>query len=112
MGEWVTIASDQFAAAINPFGAELSSLKDVAGRELMTDANPAFWTGRAPLLFPVVGKPAGEIIRVEGCEYPMKQHGFARRSLFEVVDVGPDRAAFALTDSAETRAQYPFAFRL
>ena len=110
--DWLTIASDGLTAAINPMGAELSSLKDAAGRELMTDADPAFWTGRAPLLFPVVGKPAGEVIRVDGRAYPMKQHGFARRSLFEVVSAEPARAVFALADSDETRTHYPFAFRL
>ena len=78
----------------------------------MTDADPAFWTGRAPLLFPVVGKPAGEVIRVDGREYPMKQHGFARRLPFAVVTHEPARAVLALTDSDETRAHYPFAFRL
>ena len=112
MGEWITIANDHLSAAINPFGAELSSLKDAAGREVMTDADPAFWTGRAPILFPVVGKPAGEVIRVDGRTYPMKQHGFARRSLFEVAATEPHRAVFALTDNADTRAAYPFAFRL
>ena len=112
MAEWVTIASDRLTAAINPFGAELSSLRDAAGRELMTDADPAFWTGRAPILFPVVGKPAGEVIRVDGRAYPMKQHGFARRSLFEIVAAGPGRAVFGLADNAETRVHYPFAFRL
>ncbi len=112
MAEWVTIASDRLTAAINPFGAELSSLRDAAGRELMTDADPAFWTGRAPILFPVVGKPAGEVIRVDGRAYPMKQHGFARRSPFEIVAAGPGRAVFGLADTAETRVHYPFAFRL
>lgn len=112
MADWVAVASDHLTAAINPFGAELSSLTDAAGRELMTDADPAFWTGRAPILFPVVGKPADEVIRVDGREYPMKQHGFARRSTFEIVAAEAHRAVFALTDSAETRAIYPFAFRL
>ena len=111
-GDWITIANDHLTAAINPLGAELSSLKDPAGRELMTDADPAFWTGRAPILFPVVGKPAGEVIRVDGRAYPMKQHGFARRSAFDVVATEPHRAVFVLTDDAETRAAYPFAFRL
>ena len=112
MGEWIVIASERLTAAINPFGAELSSLKDAAGRELMTDADPAFWTGRAPLLFPVVGAPAGEVIHVGGREYPLKKHGFARHSLFTVDDVRPDRATFTLTDSTTTRVAYPFAFRL
>ena len=112
MTDWIAIASDQLTARINPFGAELSSLTDAAGRELMTDADPAFWAGRAPLLFPVVGKPAGEVIRVDGREYQMEQHGFARRSAFEVVVAEPGRAVFLLTDSDETRARFPFAFGL
>lgn len=112
MAEWVTIGSGALTAAINPLGAELSSLLDADGRELMTDADPAFWTGRAPLLFPIVGRLAGDRLRVDGQSYAMKQHGFARRMTFEVVSVEPARAVFALSDSAATRAQYPFAFRL
>ena len=109
---WLTIASSALSAAINPHGAELSSIRDARGRELMTDADPRWWTGRAPLLFPVVGKPAGEIIRVDGQVYPMQQHGFARRRDFDLVSHEPSRVVFALRDDAETRASYPFAFRL
>lgn len=112
MAEPVIIAGDGLSATINALGAELTSLKDAAGRELMTDADPAFWTGHAPLLFPVVGKPAGEMIRVDGRAYAMKQHGFARRTMFAVSEQSADRATFVLTDSAETRVVYPFAFRL
>ncbi len=112
MAELVRIASGALSAAIDPFGAELSSLRDVEGRELMTDADPAFWTGRAPLLFPVVGMPSHETIRVDGVAYPMPKHGFARRLRFAVAEVGADHARFILTDSDETRAGYPFAFEL
>jgi galactose mutarotase-like enzyme len=109
---WIRIANDHLSAAINPHGAELSSLTDAAGRELMTDADPRWWSGRAPILFPVVGKPANETIRINGRSYPMKQHGFARRRDFTLVAAEPTRAVFALADDAETRASYPFAFRL
>jgi galactose mutarotase-like enzyme len=112
MTNWITIANDHLTAAINPLGAELSSLKDGAGRELMTDADPAFWTGRAPLLFPVVGKPAGEVIRIDGREYPMKQHGFARRLPFTLIDQSATHATFRLEASDETRTHYPFDFIL
>jgi galactose mutarotase-like enzyme len=112
MSDWISITSGELTAAINPFGAELSSLRDADGRELMTDADPAFWTGRAPLLFPVVGKVAGDVIRVDGREYPMEKHGFARRSLFAVAEAGPACAVFVLEDSDATRAHYPFGFRL
>ena len=112
MTDLVTIRSIALTAAINPLGAELTHLRDAGGRELMTNADPAFWTGHAPVLFPVVGMPFEETIRVDGTAYPMKKHGFARRSLFEVIEAAEDRVTFALTDSAETRAAYPFAFRL
>jgi galactose mutarotase-like enzyme len=112
MTDWIIIANEHLTAAINPLGAELSSLKDADGRELMTDADPRFWTGHAPLLFPVVGKPAGETIRVDGRRYPMKQHGFARRMRFTPVDQGNTRAVFRLEADAETRRHYPFDFAL
>jgi galactose mutarotase-like enzyme len=110
--DWIEIRSDALSAAINPYGAELSSLKDADGRELMTDADPRFWTGRAPLLFPVVGAPSGETIRIDGQAYEMKKHGFARRRAFRVAEASESRAVFVLEDDAETRALYPFAFRL
>lgn len=112
MTDWITIANNHLTAAINPLGAELSSLKDADGRELMTDADPKFWTGRAPLLFPVVGQPAGETIRVDGRKFPMKKHGFARRQRFTPVAQGNTRALFRLEANAETRRQYPFDFTL
>jgi len=112
VAERVVIRGDGLTAVINPLGAELSSLKDAADRELMTDADPAFWTGRAPLLFPVVGKPAGETIRIDGRAYPMKQHGFARRMMFTVSEHREDCAVFTLDANTETRRSFPFEFQL
>lgn len=112
MAELVEIASAALSAAINPFGAELTRLRDAGGRELMTDADPAFWTGHAPILFPIVGAAYDNTIRVGGVEYPIGKHGFARNSLFSVTERHDDRVIFALEDSEETRRAYPFAFRL
>ncbi|WP_315760359.1 aldose 1-epimerase family protein [Sphingomonas sp. Y38-1Y] len=108
----ITIASADLTAQINPLGAELSHLLDDGGRELMTDANPEFWKGRAPILFPNVGALVDDHWTIDGTRYPMPKHGFARHSLFEVVEQWPDAVTFRLTDSAETRAHYPFAFAL
>jgi galactose mutarotase-like enzyme len=110
--DWIEIASDRLTAAIDPFGAELSSLRDGSGRELMTDADPAFWSGHAPLLFPIVGRLMDDRYRVDGKEYPLPQHGFARRQAFELVEQAAGRAMFRLTDNEATRAVYPFAFTL
>lgn len=108
----VTISSGSLTARINPMGAELWSLTDANGAEYMTDADPAFWGGHAPVLFPVVGSVAHDHIRVGGTEYQMPRHGFARRSLFVPVLVEADHARFRLVDSLATRSAYPFSFVL
>ena len=112
MTDLVEIASEGLTARINPFGAELSSLTDIAGREYMTDADPAFWSGRAPLLFPIVGALADDSLRHGGQTYRMPKHGFARRSAFSLIEQSANRAVFRLEDNAETRSCYPFAFAL
>lgn len=112
MDELVTIASDRLTAAINPLGAELWSLKDAGGRELMTDADPRWWTGHAPLLFPFVGRSRGDAYRIDGHEYAMPQHGFARHMAFAQVEHLPESVIFRLEADAATRAVYPFDFRL
>jgi galactose mutarotase-like enzyme len=63
MTDLVTISAGGLTARIAPLGAELCSLTDADGREWMTDADPAFWTGHAPLLFPIVGALAEGTLR-------------------------------------------------
>lgn len=108
----IAIASDRLTARINPLGAELWSLTDALGREYMTDADPAFWTGHAPLLFPIVGMLNGDRYRLDGREYAMPKHGFARKSLFTCVEASETAALFRLTDSQSSRDAFPFAFEL
>jgi galactose mutarotase-like enzyme len=110
--QMIEIASPQLSAAIDPYGAELHHLRDSDGRELMTDADPAYWTGHAPILFPIVGKLHDDHYRLDGQKYQMGQHGFARRSLFEVARHDEDYALFQLAASAQTREHYPFEFIL
>ena len=93
-------------------GAELQVLTDDAGRDYMSAGDPAFWRGRAPLLFPVVGRCRDDTVRIGGTAWPMPKHGFARRSAFDVLVHDESSATLRLCDSAATRAHYPFAFAL
>jgi galactose mutarotase-like enzyme len=108
----IEISSAALSAVINPFGAELSSLRDAEGRELMTDADPAYWTGRAPILFPIVGALRDDRYRANGREYTLPKHGFARRMPFEVIEAATDRARLRLSANDETLRVYPWAFSL
>ncbi len=108
----VIIGSGAVTAAISPFGAELVSLTDASGAEWMHDGDARWWSGRAPLLFPIIGALADNRLRHGGRDYVMDKHGFARRSLFTVGHVTADSVRFTLSDSDATRVFYPFAFRL
>lgn len=112
MTKFVTLTSPALTAQINPHGAELHSLKTADGKELMTDADPAFWTGRAPLLFPVVGALNHDRYRLGETEYMLEKHGFARRNPFVLREQSDDAAAMTLCANDQTRPLYPFAFKL
>jgi len=112
MAAQVTLANDHFSATIAAKGAELVSLMTAGGAELMWSADPAVWGWHAPNLFPIVGRLAGDTLVHAGRRYPMKQHGFLRHSLCELVSEEAGACAFRLTDNPDTRAQYPFAFAL
>ena len=108
----VVLRSSDLVAEVSPLGAELRRLATAAGRELLSDGDPAFWRGRAPILFPIVGALRDGRYRLDGAAYPMEKHGFARRSTFSVVQAKPSTAVFRLQASDETRAIYPFDFQL
>ena len=78
----VSLASSGFSATISPRGAELQSLVDTDGHDLLWDGDPRFWKGRAPILFPVIGTVHDGGYRLDGHHYDMPKHGFARDSLF------------------------------
>ena len=106
------IGSSQLSAAIDPLGAQLSLLRDASGQDLLWDGDPAFWTGRAPLLFPIVGTLAGGHYRLGTKQYALSRHGFARNCLFEVLEAAASTAAFRLRADDSTLALYPFHFEL
>jgi len=112
MNRTLTLANEVFRAEIALLGAELVRLQDTTGADWLHDGDPAWWTGRSPILFPMVGRATGDHIRVDGSPFPLPQHGFARRALFSVVEAGPQRALLRLAASGETFVSYPFAFRL
>ncbi len=105
------IAASGIAATIKAEGAELCSLTDAAGREFLWQAGPA-WPRHAPVLFPIVGRLAGDTLRLSGRSYTLGQHGFARDRRFALVERDATVCRFVLTDDAATRAVFPFAFRL
>jgi galactose mutarotase-like enzyme len=86
------------------------------GRELLyldeaTLADPtANVRGGVPILFPSPGKLDRDTFARNGKSGQMKQHGFARNGVWEVIEKSERQATLRLVSNDETRARYPWEF--
>ncbi|GGK47254.1 aldose 1-epimerase family protein [Salinarimonas ramus] len=112
------MADDVFDLACGPVrarvaqrGGELVGLA-FDGVPVLWPGDPSIWGRQAPVLFPVVGRSPGGRISVGGHDYPMPAHGFARDRDFTLIERDDRRVRLAIDADDETRAMYPFSFRL
>lgn len=107
-----TLSNEHLSLDIADLGAEMQYLRTASGDDLLWDGDEAFWTGRAPVLFPIVGRASEDTVAVGDHTAQMPQHGFARRSIFTLEASDDISSCHVLRDTEETRAAYPFAFAL
>jgi galactose mutarotase-like enzyme len=105
------LSNGTLSATVKADGAELCSLRDATGEEMLWQAGPV-WPRHAPVLFPIVGRLKDDTLRHEGRSYQLTQHGFARDRRFAWLNRSTTSCRLVLHEDAETRAVYPFAFRL
>lgn len=109
MSKLITIKNEKIECVISTHGAEIQSVKK-DGKEFIWEGDPAVWSGRSPVLFPICGGLKEDKYTYSGKEYSLKKHGFARHSEFETEEITESRAVFLLKSSAETKRDYPFDF--
>jgi galactose mutarotase-like enzyme len=106
------ISNGEVTVDVAALGAEMQSIQTRDGRHWMWHGDAAFWTGRSPILFPIVGRAPNDTLTIGGERFQMGQHGFARRSNFALVVEESDRVVYRLEASEASRAMYPFDFVL
>jgi galactose mutarotase-like enzyme len=97
---------------INPLGAEIQQLKHATHGNVLWQKNDQIWNRFAPILFPIVGRLMNDQYTLNDQSYTMRQHGFARDQVFQVIEHSEDSITLRLTDNEQTLAQYPFRFEL
>ncbi|MBR2810645.1 MAG: aldose 1-epimerase family protein [Solobacterium sp.] len=97
---------DEHASEIHSF------VNKKTGLEYMWQGDPAFWSGRNPTLFPMVGSTWDKKLHIGGKEYVTGNHGFTRRSDFTCISCDGTALTNELKDSEATRKEYPFGFDL
>jgi galactose mutarotase-like enzyme len=106
-----TLKNDVLTVQVAEHGAELQSIKK-GTTEYLWQGDPAYWGRRSPVLFPIVGSVWEKRYRVDGVEYELGQHGFARDMEFTLVSETETEVRYRLVSTEETLKKYPYQFVL
>ncbi|MBB4169403.1 aldose 1-epimerase family protein [Rhizobium sp. BK538] len=112
MPSFTRIANQYLTVDVSSFGAEMQDLLTSDGRSWLWNGDAAFWGGRSPVLFPIVGKAPDDMLAIDGQSFPMGQHGFARRTEFALASANATTCRYELASSPTTMAVFPFDFLL
>jgi galactose mutarotase-like enzyme len=109
----VELSNSILSVRIEETGAELKSLKEQStGVEYIWQSDPAWWTGAAPILFPIIGGLKNDSYTYKGQTYTMPSHGLVRKKKWDFVSSDATSATFQTESDAETLKQYPFEYLL
>lgn len=111
MSELITIRCGAMEASVDTAGAQLMNLKK-DGKEYLWQRDPKWWPRCAPVLFPIVGNIRDDRADSAQGEIRFGRHGLARNYDFEVVETVENSMTLSLSSNDDTRAAFPFDFRL
>jgi len=99
-------------AIVDTKGGELISYK-YDGKDILWIGDGKYWTGHAPCCFPYVSALKEDKVKFEGKEFSMVgKHGIVRKREFEEVNVSDTKAEYVFVSTDETKALYPYDFKL
>ena len=98
------IKDNGLEVTISSLGAELQSIKDNdLNYEYLWQGNTEFWSGRAPILFPIVGGLKNKEYLYNGQKYTMPNHGIIRTNEFTSTKLSDKEIQFTFVANDETK---------
>ena len=113
----IEVKSDQLTVQFKTLGGALSSIKDREGIEYLWQGDATYWSGQAPVLFPICGSLREDTAfysHADGTETKgsIPRHGLVRKNEFELVNQTENSVTFAIEDDENIYQNYPYHFRL
>lgn len=107
----ITIKNEFLTASFNQVGAELKSLV-YNDTEYIWEGKSEIWSGSCPLLFPICSGLKDDKYILNGKEYTLQKHGFARFKTFEIESQTDSSVVFLHKSDEETKQCFPFDYEL
>ncbi len=105
------IKSKESRAVLGLDGAQINSLEK-GGIQYLWQGDGQWWSGQAPVCFPIVGVLPGNESTAFGKRVNMKRHGVARINPFQVLDSAENSITFIQQSSEKTKESFPFDYEL
>nr|WP_314463123.1 aldose 1-epimerase family protein [uncultured Clostridium sp.] len=108
-----SLKNDRLEVGFTSLGGALTTIKNEEGMEYLWQGNPEYWSGQAPVLFPICGSLRNNRAAAKGGkEIQMPRHGIVRREEFKLESVKEDSIFFSISENEEMLGKYPYPFTL
>ncbi len=105
-----TISNGELTLCVDSMGAEITSLTR-NGKDIIWWGDKTYWGEHCPTLFPCIGGNSEGVLRLEGKEYPLKKHGFAKEMEFRLDEATEDSLTYSIGQSEDTLKAFPYHFQ-
>lgn len=107
----ISLKNDYLSLTVDTMGAQMMSLSS-GDTEYLWQGDKQYWSDRAPMLFPFIGRLWDNSYCYRGKTYRMGIHGFAAASDFSLTQQGSDYVVLTLKSNIASLVVYPFDFTL
>jgi len=94
-------------------GGGIVSIKDFNGLEYLWQGDATYWSGQAPVMFPICGSLRNNKAIIGNnnlCN--MERHGIVRKLEFSHIAQTEDSITFSIRSNTESKTKYPYDFEL
>lgn len=108
-----TLENDKLNVRFSSIGGTMTSVQDKTGLEYLWQGDKAYWSGQAPILFPICGSLRNDEAAIgKGRRTHMPRHGIVRKREFQFEVQTKDSITFSIASDAASLEAFPYPFKL
>lgn len=113
MAQKYELTDGQISVGFTTFGGTMTSIRDTEGTEYLWQGDKTYWSGQAPILFPICGSIRDDHADIgNGGETAMPRHGLIRKKEFVLSEKTDSSITFSIDSDDDMLKKYPYRFRV